>query len=120
MTSPIRAKHLDKICPMCGAEMTSTVLPIKSFSKTGVFAVDSVVEWDCPSGEECESGGGYQSWQAIGRLQDLSHEITERPLFARFNHETTQWEPCEDPNYDLDEDHPIPRDELYQALKGSN
>lgn len=79
-------------CVCCGEELVNhRVLPLKSFSKDGVFAVDSVMRCDCLN-PDCESGGGYEAWTAMGKLADLAAAIPERPLYAKHNPETNEWE----------------------------
>lgn len=68
-----------------------TIRPLVKYGKDGVYAVDSVKHWDCPTGKECESGGGYEQWMAMGRLSDLAEGIPDRPLYAKVDWETGQW-----------------------------
>jgi len=72
-----------KICHSCGGPLNPPrTLPLVLFSKTGVYAVDSVLQYPCPT-EGCKSGGGYEEYFRIGDLADLAEEITERPLYAK-------------------------------------
>ena len=89
----------DDTCMYCNVTMPATTLRIKKFGG-GIFAVDSVVEYTCPTGTNCPSGGGYQTWQAVGKLHDLAGQVTKRPLFAKYNPSTEDWEVCLPPGID--------------------
>lgn len=78
---------------VCGQPLEDTgFIPIKRFSRSGVFAVASVRRYVCHT-PDCESGGGMESWKAMGRLKDLADRIPDRPFYARHNPDTNDWVP---------------------------
>jgi hypothetical protein len=78
-----RSPKPSDICVFSGEDLPpAEFIPIALFSKSGVFAVEALRRQVCPSGPDCECGGGYESWFRIQGLSDLSDKIPDRPLFA--------------------------------------
>jgi hypothetical protein len=69
------------------------VIPLIHYGK-GVYAVESVISWKCPS-PDCNEDS--HSWASISRLSDLGDEHPERPLYGKINESTRRWEKVEPP-----------------------
>lgn len=83
---------------LCGEPLEDMgYIPVEMFSKSGVFAVDSVRRYVCHT-PGCETGGGMESWTCMGQLSDLAEQVLDRPLYAKLNLETRQWEIVDEPS----------------------
>jgi len=71
-------------------------IPVARYSNTGVYALDALHYQACFN--VCDdSGGGFEFWWCIGKLDDLAAQITERPLYARQDDEGN-WYQVEEPD----------------------